>query len=75
MVVFGSVAVVGEGASLLLLTGGQPRPMNVRGPVPRVLPDLFGAGAVLVAALRMTLAPCTPTARSVHARVATEALK
>ncbi len=50
MVVFGVVAVLGNGTSLLLLTRGQGESLNVRGAYLEVLSDLFGAGAVIVAA-------------------------
>lgn len=50
MVVFGVVALLGNGTSLLLLTRGQGESLNIRGAYLEVLSDLFGAGAVLVAA-------------------------
>lgn len=50
MVVFGIVAVLGNGASLLLLTRGQGESLNIRAAYLEVLSDLFGAGAVVVAA-------------------------
>ena len=55
MVVFGVVAVLGNGLSLLLLTRGQAESLNVRGAYLEVLSDLFGAGAVIVAAGIITL--------------------
>lgn len=50
MVAFGAVAVLGNGASLLLLSRVQSKSLNVRGAYLEVLSDLFGAGAVIVAA-------------------------
>lgn len=50
MAVFGVVAIVGNGSSLLLLQRGQGESLNVRGAYLEVLSDLLGAGAVLVAA-------------------------
>ncbi len=50
MVVFGLVAVLGNGTSLLLLTRGQGESLNIRGAYLEVLSDLLGAAAVIVAA-------------------------
>ncbi len=51
MVVFGIVAVAGNGCSLLLLRAGQAESLNIRGAFLEVLSDLFGAGAVIMAAV------------------------
>lgn len=50
MTVFGVVAVLGNGASLALLSRGQGESLNVRGAYLEVMSDLLGAAAVLVAA-------------------------
>jgi cobalt-zinc-cadmium efflux system protein len=50
MVVFGIVALAGNGAALALLHRGQGRSLNVRGAFLEVLSDLLGAAAVLIAA-------------------------
>ncbi|MDA8359577.1 MAG: cation diffusion facilitator family transporter [Actinomycetota bacterium] len=50
MVVFGVIALAGNGASLALLRRGQGESLNVRGAFLEVLSDLLGAAAVLVAA-------------------------
>lgn len=50
MLVFGIVALAGNGAALALLRRGQDRSLNVRGAFLEVLSDLLGAVAVLVAA-------------------------
>jgi cobalt-zinc-cadmium efflux system protein len=50
MVLFGVVAVLGNGTSLLLLRHGQGTSLNVRGAYLEVLSDLVGAGAVVLAA-------------------------
>ena len=50
MLAFGVVAVLGNGASVLLLTRGQGESLNIRGAYLEVLSDLFGAAAVMVAA-------------------------
>jgi cobalt-zinc-cadmium efflux system protein len=50
MAVFGLVAVLGNGISLLALRRGQAESLNVRGAYLEVLSDLLGAAAVLVAA-------------------------
>ena len=55
MVAFGVVAALGNGASLLLLTRGQGESLNVRGAYLEVLSDLFGAGAVIAAAVVIAL--------------------
>lgn len=47
---FGVVALLGNGASLTLLTRGRAESLNVRGAYLEVFSDLLGAGAVLVAA-------------------------
>jgi len=51
MVVFGVIALAGNGASLVLLRRGQGESLNVRGAFLEVLSDMLGAGAVLVAAV------------------------
>jgi cobalt-zinc-cadmium efflux system protein len=51
MLVFGAVALVGNGCSLWLLRQGQAESLNVRGAFLEVLSDLLGAAAVLVAAV------------------------
>jgi cobalt-zinc-cadmium efflux system protein len=61
MVIFGVVALAGNGVSLLLLRRGQAESMNVRGAFLEVASDTFGAIAVigtgvLVAATGFTLA-------------------
>ncbi len=50
MVVFGVIALAGNGASLVLLQRGQGESLNVRGAFLEVLSDMLGAGTVLVAA-------------------------
>lgn len=50
MAVFGVVAILGNGVSLLLLRRGQAESLNIRGAYLEVLSDLLGAVAVLVAA-------------------------
>lgn len=50
MVVFGILALLGNGISLALLRRGQGRSLNVRGAFLEVLSDLLGAAAVLVTA-------------------------
>jgi len=50
MVLFGAVAVVGNGLSLALLRQGSQESLTVRGAYLEVLADLLGATAVLVAA-------------------------
>jgi cobalt-zinc-cadmium efflux system protein len=55
MAVFGGVAVVGNGGSLLLLRRAQHESLNVRGAYLEVLADLLGAGAVLLAAAVIAL--------------------
>lgn len=50
MVVFGVLALVGNGASMLLLRRGQSRSLNVRGAFLEVFSDMLGAAAVLVTA-------------------------
>ncbi len=50
MVVFGVIALAGNGASLALLRRGQGESLNVRGAFLEVLSDMLGAAAVLVAA-------------------------
>ena len=50
MVVFGVIALAGNGASLALLRRGQGESLNVRGAFLEVFSDLLGAAAVLVAA-------------------------
>jgi cobalt-zinc-cadmium efflux system protein len=48
MVVFGFIALAGNGASLLLLRRAQTESMNARGAFLEVASDTFGAGAVIV---------------------------
>ena len=50
MAVFGVVALVGNGISLLLLRRGQDESLNLRGAYLEVFSDLLGAAAVLLAA-------------------------
>lgn len=51
MAVFGGIAVLANGISLLLLRRGQSESLNIRGAYLEVMSDLLGAAAVLVAAL------------------------
>lgn len=51
MIVFGIVALLGNGLSLLLLRVGQTESLNVKGAFLEVLSDMLGAGAVIVAAV------------------------
>jgi cobalt-zinc-cadmium efflux system protein len=51
MAAFGAVALIGNGASMLILRRGQSRSLTVRGVFLEVLADLLGALAVLIAAL------------------------
>lgn len=51
MAVFGTVAVLANLVSLMLLRRGQAQSLNIRGAYLEVLSDLLGAAAVLVAAL------------------------
>lgn len=51
MVVFGIIALIGNGVSLLLLRSGQAESLNVKGAFLEVLSDMLGAGAVVIAAL------------------------
>jgi cobalt-zinc-cadmium efflux system protein len=48
MVIFGVVALAGNGVSLLLLRRGQAESMNVRGAFLEVASDTFGAIAVII---------------------------
>jgi cobalt-zinc-cadmium efflux system protein len=48
MIVFGLVALAGNGVSLLLLRGGRAESLNVRGAFLEVASDTFGALAVIV---------------------------
>jgi cobalt-zinc-cadmium efflux system protein len=48
MVIFGVIALAGNGASLMLLRRGQAESMNVRGAFLEVASDTFGAIAVIV---------------------------
>jgi cobalt-zinc-cadmium efflux system protein len=48
MIVFGLVALAGNGVSLLLLRGGRTESLNVRGAYLEVASDTFGALAVIV---------------------------
>ncbi|MGH7667765.1 MAG: cation diffusion facilitator family transporter [Candidatus Dormibacteria bacterium] len=50
IVVFGVLALVGNGVSLGLLRSGQGTSLNLRGAFLEVLSDLLGAAAILVAA-------------------------
>ncbi|HEY1324361.1 MAG TPA: cation diffusion facilitator family transporter [Streptosporangiaceae bacterium] len=49
MVVFGVVALAGNGVSLMLLRHGQAESLNIRGAFLEVAADTFGAAAVIVA--------------------------
>lgn len=49
MVIFGVIALAGNGASLLLLRRSQAESLNVRGAFLEVASDTFGAAAVIVA--------------------------
>lgn len=51
MIVFGVVALIGNGISLFLLRSAQKESLNVKGAFLEVLSDLLGAGAVIVAAI------------------------
>ncbi len=51
MLVFGVVALAGNGVSLLLLRRGQAESLNVRGAFLEVASDTFGASAVIISAL------------------------
>jgi cobalt-zinc-cadmium efflux system protein len=51
MIVFGVVALAGNGVSLLLLRGGQAQSLNVRGAFLEVASDTFGALAVIVSGI------------------------
>lgn len=51
MIVFGVVALAGNTASLVLLRHGHAEGLNVRAATLEALADLWGAGAVLVAAV------------------------
>ena len=48
MIVFGVVALAGNGASLMLLRHGQAESLNVRGAFLEVASDTFGAAAVII---------------------------
>ena len=48
MVIFGVVALIGNGVSLLLLRHGQAESLNVRGAFLEVASDTFGAVAVII---------------------------
>ena len=50
LVVFGALALAGNGASVALLRRGEGRSINVRGAFLEVLSDLLGAVAILVVA-------------------------
>ena len=50
MAVFGVIALLGNGTSLLLLSRGQDESLNLRGAYLEVFSDLLGAVAVLLAA-------------------------
>src|SRR5262249_9470297 len=51
MIVFGVVALAGNGVSLLLLRRGQAQSLNVRGAFLEVASDTFGALAVIVSGI------------------------
>lgn len=51
MIVFGIIALLGNGCSFLLLRQGQKESLNVKGAFLEVLSDMLGAGAVIVAAV------------------------
>ncbi len=55
MVVFGVVALAGNGCSLWLLRRGQAESLNLRGAFLEVLSDLLGAAAVLLTAAVIAL--------------------
>jgi len=55
MLIFGIVAVIGNGFSLLLLQRGQGESLNIKGAFLEVLSDLLGAAAVIVAAVVISL--------------------
>jgi cobalt-zinc-cadmium efflux system protein len=50
MAIFGVLALIGNGASLLLLQRGQAESLNIRGAFLEVASDMLGAVAVLIAA-------------------------
>lgn len=54
MAVFGVIALLANGTSLLVLQRGQSTSLNVRGAYLEVLSDLLGAAAVIVAAAVIT---------------------
>lgn len=56
MIVFGIVALIGNGTSLFLLREGQKESLNVKGAFLEVLSDLLGAAAVIVAAVVIMVA-------------------
>lgn len=51
MILFGVIALIGNGCALLLLRGGQKESLNVHGAFLEVLSDMLGAAAVIIAAL------------------------
>jgi cobalt-zinc-cadmium efflux system protein len=55
MAIFGVLALLGNGVSLILLTRGQRDSLNVRGAYLEVLSDVLGAVVVLVAAIVIAL--------------------
>jgi cobalt-zinc-cadmium efflux system protein len=55
MIIFGVVALAGNGASLLLLRRGQAESINVRGAFLEVASDTFGALAVIVSGVVVAL--------------------
>jgi cobalt-zinc-cadmium efflux system protein len=55
MAIFGVLALLGNGVSLILLTRGQRESLNVRGAYLEVLSDVLGAVVVLVAATVIAL--------------------
>lgn len=51
MIVFGVIALIGNGCALLLLRAGEKESLNVRGAFLEVFSDMLGAAAVIIAAL------------------------
>lgn len=51
MIIFGIIALIGNGCALLLLRAGQKESLNVHGAFLEVLSDMLGAAAVIIAAL------------------------
>lgn len=51
MIVFGVIALIGNGCALLLLRAGEKESLNVRGAFLEVFSDMLGAAAIIIAAL------------------------